>query len=83
MNRLRIIIKLNQNINFTKSSWIKILYKKYINPLNDVKQEKNPLKIIFSFEKLKPFSIKKPKKNEPIIETMKLSFINILKKVAA
>ena len=82
MNRFEMIIKLNQNINFIKSSWLKILYKKYINPLKDVKHEKKPLSIIFSFEGLNFFSITKPKKNEPIIETMKLLFINTLKKVA-
>jgi hypothetical protein len=58
------------------------LYKKYINPLNDVKQEKKPLIIIFSTEKLIFFAIKKPKKNDPIIEMIKLLFINPLRKVA-
>jgi len=58
------------------------LYKKYINPLNDVKQDKKPLKIIFSLEELNLFAITKPKTNDPIIETTKLLFINTLKKVA-
>ena len=60
----------------------KILYKKYINPLKDVKHEKKPLIIIFSWEELNLFAITKPKNNDPIIETMKLLFINSLKKVA-
>ena len=76
------IIKLNQNINFKKSPWFKILYKKYINPLKDVKHEKKPLIIIISFELLNLFALTKPKNNEPIIETIKLLFINTLKKVA-
>ena len=66
-----------------KSSWLKIGYKKYINPLKDVKHEKKPLNIIFSLEKLNLFAITKPKNNDPIIETIKLLFIKILKKVAA
>ena len=76
------IIKLNQNINPIKFPWFKILYKKYINPLKDVKQDKKPLKIIFSLEELNLFAITKPKTNDPIIETTKLLFINTLKKVA-
>ena len=75
------IIKFSQNINFKRASWLKTLYKKYINPLNDVKHEKKPLKIIFSFEWLNLLAIKKPKKRDPIIETIKLLSINILKKV--
>jgi len=59
------------------------LYKKYINPLKDVKHEKKPLNIIFSFDKLNRFEIKKPKKSDPISETIKLLFIRSLKKVAA
>ena len=74
--------KLKKIINFIQSPWFKILYKKYINPLKDVKHEMNPLKIIFSFELLNLFAIKNPKKNEPIVETMKLLFINTLKNVA-
>jgi len=58
------------------------LYKKYINPLKDVKQEKKPLNKIFSAEKLNLLLIKKPTKNDPIIERIKLLFIKILKKVA-
>ena len=75
-------IKLDQNINFIKPSWLKILYKKYINPLNDVKHEINPLKIICSFELLNLFAITKPNNNDPMIETIKLLFMNTLKKVA-
>ena len=69
-------------INFTQSPWLKILYKKYINPLKDVKHEKKPLNIILSLVKLNLFGIKKPNNNEPIIETMKLLFIKNLKKIA-
>ena len=69
-------------INLTQSPWLKILYKKYINPLKDVKHEKKPLNIILSLVKLNLFGIKKPNNNEPIIETMKLLFINTLNKVA-
>ena len=58
------------------------MYKKYINPLKDVKQEKKPVNKIFSFEWFNLFEIKKPKNNDPIIETIRLLFINILKKVA-
>ena len=53
-----------------------------MNPLKDVKHEKKPLNIIFSLEKIKFFAITKPKKNDPIIETIKLLFINTLKNVA-
>ena len=77
------IIKLNQNINFINSSWLKSLYKEYIKPLKDVKHEKNPLIKIFFLEKLNLFAIKKPNNNDPIIETIKLLFIKILKRVAA
>jgi len=59
------------------------LYKKYINPLKDVKHEKKPLNKICSLAKLNLCAITKPKSNDPIIETMKLLFIKILKKVAA
>ena len=76
-----IIIKLQKIINFIQSPWLKILYKKYINPLKYVKHEKKPLNIIFSFDKLNRCEIKNPKNNDPIIETIKLLFINILKKV--
>ena len=77
------MIKLNKIINFIQSPWFKILCKKNINPLKDVKQEKKPLKIIFSFEWLTFFAITKPTNNDPIIETIKLLFISSLKKVAA
>ena len=56
-----------------------MLYKKYINPVKDVKQEKNPLSRIFSIEWLNLLLIKKPTKNDPIIEIKKLLFIVILK----
>ena len=77
------IIKLKKIINFSKSPWFKILYKKYINPLKDVKHEKKPLNKIFSLVKFNPLAITKPKNNDPIIDTSKLLFINTLKKVAA
>jgi len=44
------MIKLKKIINFIQSPWCKILYKKNINPLKDVKQEKKPLNKIFSDE---------------------------------
>ena len=78
-----IIVKLRKIINFIKSPWLRILYKRYINPLYDVKHAKKPLNKIFSFEELKFFAIKKPKNNDPRIETTKLLFIKILKKVPA
>ena len=82
VNKLIIIIKLNKVINFIQSPWFKISYKKYINPLNDVKLEIKPLNKIFSLEKLNLLLIIKPKKNDPIIEiTILLAIIN-LKKVA-
>ena len=77
-----IMIKLKKIINFIQSPWFKILYKKYINPLKDVKHEKKPLNKIFSFDKLNLFAIKNPNNNDPMIETMKLLFMNNLKKVA-
>ena len=76
------MIKLKKIINLIQSPWIKILYKKYINPLKDVKQEKKPLNKIFSVEKLIFLLIKKPTKNDPIIEIKKLLTIVNLKKVA-
>ena len=76
------IIKLKKIINFIQYPWLIILYKKYINPLKDVKHEKNPLNIIFSIEWLYLFAIKKPKNNDPIIEIIILLLINNLKKVA-
>ena len=77
-----IMIKLKKIINFIQSPLLKILYKKYINPLNDVKQAKKPLNKIFSVEWLNLLLIKKPTKNDPIIEIKKLLFIVNLKKVA-
>ena len=76
------MMKLKIIINFIQSPWFKILYKKYINPLKDVKHEKKPLNKIFSIDLLNLFLIKKPTKNEPIIEIIKLLSINNLKKVA-
>ena len=76
------MIKLKKIINFIQSPRFKIVYKKYINPLKDVKQAKNPLNKIFSVEKLNLLLIKKPTKKEPIIEIKKLLFIDNLKKVA-
>ena len=75
------MMKLKKIINFIKSPWLKILYKKNINPLKDVKQEKKPLNKIFSVEAFNLFAITKPNKNDPMIEIMKLLFINNLKKV--
>jgi len=43
-------MKLEKIINFIQSPLLKTLYKKNINPLKEVKQEKKPLKIIFSLE---------------------------------
>ena len=77
-----IIIKLENIINFIQSRWLKILYREYINPLNDVKQEKKPLNNIFLLDWLSLLLIIKPTKNDPIIETIKLLPINNLKKVA-
>ena len=77
-----IMIKLKKIINFIQSPWLKTLYKKYINPLKDVKHEKKPLNKIFSIEKLNLLLIKNPTKNDPIIEITKLLFIVNLKKVA-
>ena len=76
------MIKLKKIINFIQSPWFKILYKKYINPLKDVKQEKKPLNKTFLVEQLNFLLIKKPTKKEPIIEIIKLLFIINLKKVA-
>ena len=76
------MIKLKKIKNLIQFPWFKIVYKKYINPLKDVKQEKNPLNKIFSVEWLNLLLIKKPTKNDPIIEIKKLLFIVNLKKVA-
>ena len=76
------MIKLKKIINLIQSPCFKIVNKKYINPLKDVKQEKKPLNKIFSVETLNLLLIKKPTKNDPIIEIKKLLFIVILKKVA-
>ena len=76
------IIKLKKIKNFIQSPWLRILYKKYINPVNDVKQEKKPLNRMFLLKKLNLLLIKIPTKNDPIIEIIKLFSINNLKKVA-
>ena len=76
------MIKLKKIINFIQSPWSKILYKKYINPLKDVKHEKKPLNRIFSIEQLNLLLTKKPTKNDPIIEIKKLLLIVNLKNVA-
>ena len=76
------IIKLEKIMNFIQSPWLIILYKKYINPLKDVKQEKKPLNKICLLEELNFLLIIKPTKNDPIIEIIKLLSINNLKKVA-
>ena len=76
------IIKLEKIMNFIQSPWLRILYKKYIYPLKDVKQEKKPLNKICLLEELNFLLIIKPTKNDPIIEMIKLLFINTLKKVA-
>ena len=76
------IIKLIKIMNLIQSPWFKILYKKYINPLKDVKQEKKPLNKIFLLEALNFLLVIKPTKNDPIIEIIKLLFMNNLSKVA-
>ena len=76
------MIKLKKIINFIQSPWLIILYKKYINPLKDVKHEKKPLNKICSLEELNFLLVIKPTKNDPIIEIIKLLSINNLKKVA-
>ena len=57
-------------------------YKKYIKRLKDVKQEKKPLNKISSLDLLNFLLMKKPTKNDPRIEIIKLLFINNLKNVA-
>ena len=81
IKRLIIIIKLKEIINLTKSPWLKILYKKYINPLKDVKQETKPVNRISWLEWLNLLFKIKPTKNEPSIEIIKLLSINNRKKV--
>ena len=76
------IIKLIKIMNLIQSPWLKILYKKYINPLKDVKQEKKPLNKIFLLEALNFLPLITPTKNDPIIEIIKLLFMNNLNKVA-
>ena len=74
-------IKFKENINFIQSPLLRISYKKYKNPLKDVKQEKNPLIKSNSLNLLNLLLIKKPTKNDPRIEITKLLSINNLKKV--
>ena len=81
MNIFIVIIKLKKIINFIQSPWLKTLYKKYINPLKDVKQEKKPVNKICLLELLNLLLIIKPTKNDPRIEITKLLSINNLKKV--
>ena len=75
------MIKLKKIINLIQSPWFKIVYKKYINPLKDVKQEKKPPNKIVSVESLNLLLIKKTTKSDPIIEIRKLLFLVTLKKV--
>ena len=82
MNKFTIMIIFKKIINLIQSPWSKILYKKYINPLKEVKHEKNPLNKMFFVESLKLLLIKNPTKNDPIIEIIKLLFIINLKKEA-
>ena len=76
------MIKFKKIKNLIQSPWFKILYKNYINPLKDVKQEKKPLIKIFSVESFNLLLIKKPTKNDPTIEIKILLFMINLKKVA-
>ena len=76
------MIKLKKIINCIQPPWFKILYKKYIKPLKDVKQETKPVNKIFSVVLLNLLLIKKPTKNDPIIEIIKLLFIINLRIVA-
>ena len=75
------IIKFKKIINFIQPPWLKISYKKYIKPLKDVKQEKNPLNKISSLVLLNFLLMNKPTKNEPRIEITKLLSINNLRNV--
>ncbi len=75
------MIKFKENINVIQPASIKISYKKYKNPLKDVKQEKKPLIKRNSLNLLNFLLIKKPTKNDPRIEITKLLPINTLKKV--
>ena len=81
MNKLTIIIKLQKSKNLIQFPWFKSLYKKYINPLKDVKQETKPVNIISWLEWLNLLLIIKPTMNEPTIEVIKLLSIKNLKKV--
>ncbi len=81
VKRFMEIIKFKENIKFIQSPLLRISYKKYKNPLKDVKQEKNPLIKSNSLNLLNLLLIKKPTKNDPRIEITKLLSINNLKKV--
>ena len=66
------MIKLKKIINLIQSPWLRIGYKKYINPLKDVKQEKKPVNKIFSLVEVNFLLIIQPTKNDPSIETIRL-----------
>ena len=76
------MIKFKIIINLIQSPRLRIGYKKYINPLKDVKQEKKPLNKIFSLVELNFLLIIQPTKNDPSNEITKLLPIDNLKKVA-
>ena len=61
------MIKFKKIMNFIQPDLLKISYKKYKNPLKDVKQEKNPLIKINSLNLLNLLLIKKPTKNPGIL----------------
>ena len=58
------------------------MYKKNINPLKDVKQEKKPVNKIVSLKELNFLLIIKPTKNDPSNEIIMLLSMNNLNKVA-
>ena len=76
------MIKLEKIINLIQSPRLRIGYKKYINPLKDVKQEKKPPNKIFSLVELNFLLIIQPTKNDPSNEITKLLPIDNLKKTA-
>ena len=53
-----------------------------MKPLKDVKHEKKPLNKIFLFAEFNLSLIRKPTKNDPSIEIIRLLSIDNLKKVA-
>ena len=73
--------KFKKIMNFIQLDLLKISYKKYKNPLKDVKQEKKPLIKSNSLILFNLLLTKKPTKNDPRIEITKLFPINTLKKV--